>query len=90
MDIAVMGAGGVGGYFGGMLARAGNQVTFIARGNHLKAIRSSGLRVRHHQGEFTVTAGASDLEKEPMCSTWLASSRERMACSHSPSKTRSA
>ena len=39
MRIAVMGAGGVGGYFGGRLAQAGNEVTFIARGAHLKAIQ---------------------------------------------------
>ncbi|MCZ6535778.1 MAG: hypothetical protein O6914_07385 [Chloroflexi bacterium] len=64
MDIAVMGAGGVGGYFGGMLARAGNRVTFVARGDHLKAIKTSGLRVRHHQGDFTVTAEATDNPQE--------------------------
>ena len=45
MDIAVMGAGGVGGYFGGLLARAGHSVTFIARGPHLEAIQRDGLRV---------------------------------------------
>ena len=45
MKIAVMGTGGVGGYFGGLLARAGHQVTFIARGPHLAAIREKGLRV---------------------------------------------
>ena len=38
MRIAVMGAGSVGGYFGGMLARAGNKVTLIVRGDHLAAI----------------------------------------------------
>ena len=64
MNIAVMGAGGVGGYFGGMLARAGNRVTFVARGDHLKAIKTSGLRVLHHQGEFTVTAEATDNPQE--------------------------
>ncbi|MBI5350764.1 MAG: 2-dehydropantoate 2-reductase, partial [Chloroflexi bacterium] len=40
-----MGTGGVGGYFGGLLAKAGHEVTFIARGEHLKAIRSHGLKV---------------------------------------------
>ena len=60
MDIAVMGAGGVGGYFGGMLAKAGHDVTFIARGDHLRAIKSSGLRVVHHGGEFTVAAKVTD------------------------------
>ncbi len=60
MRIAVMGAGGVGGYFGGMLAKAGNPVAFIARGEHLRAIRDSGLRVSHSGGDFTVAAEATD------------------------------
>jgi 2-dehydropantoate 2-reductase len=45
MRIAVMGAGGVGGYFGGQLARAGHEVAFIARGRHLAALRGQGLTV---------------------------------------------
>jgi 2-dehydropantoate 2-reductase len=45
MRMAVMGTGGVGGYFGAKLALAGNDVTFVARGKHLEAIRRSGLRV---------------------------------------------
>ena len=61
MDIAVMGAGGVGGYFGGLLARAGHNVTFIARGPHLEAIRSNGLRVESgNDGVFTVPGRATD------------------------------
>ena len=60
MDIAVMGAGGVGGYFGGLLARAGNDVTFIARGPHLEAIRRNGLRVESgNDGMFTVPGNAT-------------------------------
>ena len=59
MKIAVMGAGGVGGYFGGLLARAGNDVTFVARGAHLQAIRERGLRVESAlDGAFTVTGQA--------------------------------
>ena len=54
MRIAVMGAGSTGGYFGGMLARAGNEVALIARGTHLEAIRSGGLRVVRDDEEFTV------------------------------------
>ncbi len=46
MKIAVMAAGGVGGYFGARLAAAGEDVTFLARGAHLDAIRDQGLRVR--------------------------------------------
>ena len=45
MRIAVMGTGGVGGYFGAKLAAAGNDVTFIARGAHLAALREHGLRI---------------------------------------------
>ena len=45
MKIAVMGAGSVGGYFGGTLARAGNQVTLIARGPHLQHVLQHGLRM---------------------------------------------
>jgi 2-dehydropantoate 2-reductase len=60
MRIAVMGAGGVGGYFGGLLARAGNDVTLIARGDHLEAIRARGLTVKGYQGEFNVKVRATD------------------------------
>jgi len=45
MRIAVMGSGGLGGYFGAMLARGGADVSFIARGSHLEAIQQDGLRV---------------------------------------------
>lgn len=53
--IAVVGAGGVGGYFAGVLARSGAWVGLLARGNHLSAIRQSGLQVLTPEGEFTVT-----------------------------------
>jgi 2-dehydropantoate 2-reductase len=57
MRIVVVGAGGVGGYFGAKLARAGQDVTFVARGAHLDAIRAHGLRVRSAvDGDFTVAA----------------------------------
>ena len=65
MKIAVMGSGGVGGYFGGLLARAGEDVTFIARGAHLEAISSNGLRVVSDlSGEFVVTRPATDDAQE--------------------------
>jgi 2-dehydropantoate 2-reductase len=54
MKFAIFGTGGVGGYFGGKLAQAGDDVTFIARGEHLKAIRERGLRVESINGDFTV------------------------------------
>ncbi|MFP6698065.1 MAG: 2-dehydropantoate 2-reductase, partial [Alphaproteobacteria bacterium] len=51
MKIPVMGTGAMGGYMGARLAEAGAQVTFIARGGHLAAIRANGLRVTSPQGE---------------------------------------
>jgi 2-dehydropantoate 2-reductase len=58
--IAVVGVGGVGGYFGGRLARAGEEVHLIARGEHLEAIRRDGIRVRSVAGDFEVRAPATD------------------------------
>ncbi len=54
MKIAVMATGAVGGYFGGKLALAGHDVTFIARGDHAAAIREKGLRVESVLGDFVV------------------------------------
>lgn len=54
MKIAVMGSGAIGGYFGGRLAHAGSDVTFVARGEHLAAIRQDGLRVTSPLGDFIV------------------------------------
>jgi len=54
MRIAVFGAGGVGGYFGGRLAQAGEDVIFIARGDHLKAMLTHGLRVDSVKGDFVL------------------------------------
>jgi 2-dehydropantoate 2-reductase len=54
MRVAVVGTGGVGGYFGGRLAQAGHEVHFIARGPHLDAIRRDGLRVDSINGDFVV------------------------------------
>ena len=45
MRIAIMGSGGLGGYFGARLAQGGADVHFIARGKHLQAMRSEGLRI---------------------------------------------
>ena len=59
MRIAILGSGAVGGYFGAKLARSGQDVTFIARGAHLEAIRSRGLEIRSAKlGDFTVKAPA--------------------------------
>jgi 2-dehydropantoate 2-reductase len=63
VKIAVMGAGGVGGYYGALLARSGQDVAFIARGEHLRAIRSDGLRVRSVHGDFSI--GAARAVEDP-------------------------
>ncbi len=61
MKILIMGTGGVGGYYGGLLAQQGNDVTFIARGAHLYALRHEGLKVKSVHGDFTVVpANATD------------------------------
>jgi len=61
MKILIMGTGGVGGYYGGLLAQQGNEVTFIGRGAHLNAIRHDGLHVKSIHGDFTVfPANATD------------------------------
>ncbi|GAB3982113.1 2-dehydropantoate 2-reductase [Actinoallomurus acanthiterrae] len=54
LRIAVIGAGGVGGYFGGRLAAAGHDVSFVARGEHLAALRRDGLIVTSVAGDFVV------------------------------------
>ncbi len=54
MRIAVFGTGGVGGFFGGKLAQAGEEVVFIARGEHLVAIQRDGLRVESVAGDFRI------------------------------------
>lgn len=57
MKIAMMGSGGVGGFFGGRLAKAGYDVSFIARGAHLKAMRENGLTIENEaQGDIHVPA----------------------------------
>jgi 2-dehydropantoate 2-reductase len=60
MKVAVYGTGGVGGYFGGRLALAGAEVHLIARGAHLEALRSSGLKVTSPKGDFEVDLPATD------------------------------
>ena len=60
MKIGVIGAGGVGGYFGARLAQSGLEVGFVARGDHLRAIRQHGLRIRSVLGDATVDVVASD------------------------------
>jgi len=58
--IAVIGTGGVGGYFGGRLAHAGGDIHLLARGRQLRAIRDNGLRITGYRGEFAVAPPATD------------------------------
>ena len=60
MRIAVMGAGSIGGYFGGMLYRGGNDVTLIARGPNLRAITEQGLKIVTDEGELVVPCPATE------------------------------
>ena len=55
MRIAIFGAGGIGGYLGGRLSQAGEEVVLIARGEHLEAIKDHGLRVDSIKGDFVAT-----------------------------------
>lgn len=69
MRIAMMGAGGIGGYIGARLAEAGGDVSFIARGAHLEAMRQGGLRIHSDAGNIflpTVSASASPADIGPV------------------------
>ncbi|XXF75458.1 ketopantoate reductase family protein [Myxococcaceae bacterium GXIMD 01537] len=60
MRFAIVGSGAVGGYFGAKLVRAGHEVTFLARGAHLKALRERGLEVQGPLGDFLVPVRAEE------------------------------
>jgi 2-dehydropantoate 2-reductase len=60
MRFCIVGSGAVGGYYGAKLVQAGHEVTFIARGAHLAAIRERGLTIKSQLGDFTVRAPAED------------------------------
>jgi 2-dehydropantoate 2-reductase len=61
MRIAILGSGAVGGYYGAKLARAGHDVTFVARGAHLAAIRERGLQIKSSElGDFVARGGAEE------------------------------
>ncbi len=64
MRIAIIGAGGVGGYFAAVLARAGHDVALLARGEHLEAIRARGLTVIRDTDSFSSPVGATDKPEE--------------------------
>jgi len=58
--VAIAGGGGVGGLLAGLLARAGMQISLLARGEHLRAIRENGIRIETPEGAFTARVQASD------------------------------
>ena len=60
MNIVIIGAGGVGGYFGGKLSQAGYKTTFITRGHALKKIKRDGLKVKSISGDFHVFPEATE------------------------------
>ena len=64
MKIVVFGVGGVGGFFGGKLAKAGFDLTFIARGENLKAIKENGLEIKSIDGDFKVHPNVTDNIRE--------------------------
>ncbi len=59
MQIGIVGAGGIGGFYGGLLARAGHTVRILARGDHLAAINARGLEIKTSDGTFVVHPDAS-------------------------------
>lgn len=72
MKIAVMAAGGLGGYYGALLAKDGHAVTFIARGAHLTAIRDNGLTIKSVHGDLTIKpAKATDNPAEVGAVDWV-------------------
>ena len=60
MHIGIVGAGGIGGFYGGLLSRAGHTVRILARGEHLAAINDLGLEIKMNDGSFVVHPEASD------------------------------
>lgn len=60
MKVLVMGSGAVGGYFGGRLAQAGNDVTLVARGEHLRALKENGLLIKSGSGDVRARVPATE------------------------------
>ncbi|HEY1951645.1 MAG TPA: 2-dehydropantoate 2-reductase [Gemmatimonadaceae bacterium] len=70
MRIAIVGAGGVGGYYGGKLTEAGHDVTLFARGEHLDAIRRNGIVIKDHGATITVKVKATDRPDDLRGADW--------------------
>src|SRR5437764_15365273 len=70
MRITVIGAGGVGGYYSAKLAQAGHDVTLLARGDHLEAIRKNGMVIKDHDRTFAVPVNATDRSQDLRGAQW--------------------
>lgn len=70
MRIVVMGAGGVGGYFGAHLAQAGHDVAFVARGAHMEAMRKAGLRLEGARGDIVLPTVTATEDPATLIETW--------------------
>lgn len=70
MRIAIIGAGGVGGYYSAKLTQAGHDVTLLARGEHLEAIRRNGMVIRDHGATFSVPVKATDRPDDLRGAEW--------------------
>jgi len=70
MRIAIIGAGGVGGYYAALLARGGHEVTLLARGDHLRAIRQDGIVIKDHGATFSVPVNATDRADDLRGADW--------------------
>ena len=70
MRIAIIGAGGVGGYYGARLTQAGHDVTILARGEHLEAIRKNGMLIKDHDATFAVPVNATDRPEDLRGADW--------------------
>jgi 2-dehydropantoate 2-reductase len=68
--IAIVGAGGVGGYYAALLTKAGHDVVLYARGEHLQAIRNNGLTIKDHDSAFTVRVTATDSPSALIGAEW--------------------
>ena len=86
MRVAVIGAGGVGGAFGAALARAGADVTFVARGAHLAAIRRSGLRIEGGRGETLSIRHAQPTIPQPSARSISSCSASNFGTSRVPAR----
>ncbi len=70
MRIAIIGAGGVGGYYGAKLTQAGHDVTLLARGDHLEAIRKNGMVIKDHDRTFAVPVNATERAEDLRGAEW--------------------